>query len=84
MTRRSRSQWTPPQQIGRRRGLTGYDPFYAFEKLARDDGKPYQPPEPKAERELLALLSGKAAFVVMSCLLAAVVLAVLVVVVVKM
>jgi hypothetical protein len=45
---------------------------------ARDDGKPYKSPEPKAKRELLALLATNAALVVMCCLLVAVVITVLV------
>jgi hypothetical protein len=84
MTRRSRTEWIPPENPGRRTMGRGYDPFYAFEKLERDDGKPYQSPEPKAERALLALLSGNATLILMSCLLAAVVAAVLVVVVVRL
>ena len=50
-----------------------YDPFYQFEQLARDDGKPYKPPEPKAELQLLAWLGSKSALVVMYCLLVVVV-----------
>jgi hypothetical protein len=59
------------------------DPFYQFKRLARDDGKPYVSPEPKAERALLALLGTKAAVVVMSCLLAVVVVTLLVLLAVR-
>jgi hypothetical protein len=52
--------------------------------LARDDGKPYKSPEPKAERELLALLGSNAALVMMSCLLLVVVGTLLVLLVVKL
>lgn len=83
MTRRSRSVWIPPRNPGRQIGRR-YDPFYAFEKLARDDGKPYQPPEPKAERALLTLLGTNASMVVMSCLLGVVVIGVLVVLVFRL
>ena len=78
MTRRSDPQREPPLQIGRRGPRGSWDPFYAFEKIARDDGKPYKSPEPKAERQLLALLGSKAALVVMSCVLVAAVLVLLV------
>jgi hypothetical protein len=83
MTRRSRSEWIPPANPGRQIGRR-YDPFYAFEKLARDNGKPYQSPEPKAERALLTLLGGNASMVLMSCLLGMVVIGVLVVLVFKL
>jgi hypothetical protein len=62
----------PPPAPGRRGPGRSYDPFYQFEKIARDDGKPYECPEPKAERALLALLSGKTALMVMYVLLAVV------------
>jgi hypothetical protein len=58
-------------------------PLHQFRQLARDDGKPYKSPEPKAERDLLALLGTNAAVVVMCCLLAAVVVTVLVLLVTK-
>jgi hypothetical protein len=83
MTRRSESESTPPPMPGRRGPGRSYDPFYAFEKLARDDGKPYKPPEPKAELALLSWLSTNAALVVMGCLLAVVVVALLVVLFIK-
>jgi hypothetical protein len=72
MTKRSGRQWSPPTP-GRRGFGRSFDPFYQFERLARDDGKPYKPPEPKAELRLLALLGSKAAMRVMYCLLVAVV-----------
>ena len=84
MTRRSEPEWTPPPTPGRRGPGRSYDPFYAFERLARDDGKPYKSPEPKAERELLALLGSNAALVVMSCLLVVVVATLLVLLVVRL
>lgn len=83
MTRRSGRDWTPPTEIGRRGPRGSWDPFYAFEKVARDDGKPYKSPEPKAERELLAILSSKAALVVMSSVLVLVVGTLLVLMVLK-
>jgi hypothetical protein len=83
MTRRSQPEWTPPTQIGRRGPRGSWDPFYAFEKVARDDGKPYRSPEPKSERALLALLGSKAALVVMSSVLVLVVVTLLVLLVFK-
>ena len=76
MTRRSQPQWPPPI-AGRRRAGRAHDPFYEFEQLARDDGKPYQPPEPKSELRLLSLLGTKAALMVMTGLLVVVVATVL-------
>ena len=70
MARGSPFRW--PEWPGRRGPGRTYDPFYEFERLARDDGKPFEPPEPKAELRLLALLGSKPALVVMSCLLAVV------------
>jgi hypothetical protein len=70
MARGSPFRW--PDWPGRRGPGRTYDPFYEFERLARDDGKPFEPPEPKAELRLLALLGSKPALVVMSCLLAVV------------
>jgi hypothetical protein len=58
-------------------------PLYTFKRLARDDGKPCKSPEPKAERELLALLATNVALVVMCCLLIAVVITVLVLLVAR-
>jgi hypothetical protein len=57
-----------PARVRRGPGRS-YDPFNEFERLARDDDKPFESPEPKAERQLLALLGSKAALVVMSGLL---------------
>jgi len=59
------------------------DPFYQFKKAARDDGKPYKSPEPKAERQLLGLLGTNAAMVVMCGLLVVVVATLLVVLALK-
>ncbi len=59
------------------------DPFRQFKRLARDDGKPYESPEPRAERQLLTLLGTNAAVVVMSCVLGAVVLTLLVLLVLR-
>ena len=73
MTRRSQSQWIPPSTLGRRGPGRSYDPFYQFERLARDDGKPRKPPQPKAGRDLLTLLQSKAVLIVMSSLLVVVV-----------
>ncbi len=83
MTRRSEPGREPPLQIGRRGPRGSWDPFYAFEKIARDNGKPYQSPEPKAERVLLDLLSSKAVLVVMSSVLVLVVGTLLVLLVLK-
>jgi hypothetical protein len=60
------------------------DPFYQFKKAARDDGKPYKSPEPKAERQLLTLLGTNATVVVMSSVLVLVVVLLLVLLVVKL
>jgi hypothetical protein len=68
VTKRSGQEW-PPANPGRRGFGRSYDPFYQFERLARDDGKPYKSPEPKAELRLLSLLGSKAALRVMYCLL---------------
>jgi hypothetical protein len=48
-------------------------PVYRFKQLARDDGKPYKSPEPKAERQLLSLLGTNAVTVVMGGLLVVVI-----------
>src|ERR1700761_6369867 len=78
MTKRSQPERTPtPPLPGRRGPGRSYDPFYQFEKAARDDGKPYKSPEPKAERALLALLGSNSAMVVMSCVLVLVVVVLL-------
>jgi hypothetical protein len=68
MTKRPGHEW-PPATPGRRGFGRSYDPFYQFERLARDDGKPYKSPETKAELQLLSLLGSKAALRVMYCLL---------------
>ena len=62
-----------PTKIGRGQGKY-YDPFYAFEQIARYHGEPSPPPEPK-KGALLAveMLTSKAAVVVMGCVLAVVV-----------
>jgi hypothetical protein len=83
MTRRSESEQEPPLEIGRARGRS-WDPFYAYEKIARDDGKPYKPPEPKAEQQLLSLLGTNAAMVVMCGVLVVVVVALLALLVFKL
>jgi hypothetical protein len=64
-----------PAKIGRGQGKY-YDPFYAFEQIARYHGEPPQPPEPK-KGALLAveMLTSKAAVIVMGCVLAVVVFA---------
>lgn len=85
MTKRSRREWPPPTFVEppyvanvHRPGDKGTtDPFRAFKLLARDDGKPYESAEPKAERALLALLGTRAAVTVMVCLLVVVVATVL-------
>jgi hypothetical protein len=78
MTRRPDPRQEPPLEIGRPGPRGSWDPFYAFEKIARDDGKTYKSPEPKAERQLLALLGSNAVLVVMGCVLAVVVVLLLV------
>jgi hypothetical protein len=72
MSRRSQREWPPPTP-GRRGPGRSYDPFYEFERVARDDGKPYVRPEPKAEVRLLALLGSKTAVAIIWCLLLVVV-----------
>jgi hypothetical protein len=83
MTRRSEPEQEPPLEIGRGRGRT-WDPFYAFEKIARDDGKPYKSPEPKAEQQLLSLLGTNAVLFVMCGVLVVVVVLLLVLLVFKL
>jgi hypothetical protein len=72
-----------PTKIGRGRGQY-YDPFYAFEQIARYHGEPAPPPEPK-KGALLAveILTSKAAVVVMGCVLAVVVFCFLLVIVLR-
>jgi hypothetical protein len=91
MTKRSPRQWPPtrfvappPLQNVSKPGDRGTtDPFYQFKKWARDDGKPFKSPEPKAEQGLLTLLASKTALIVMGCVLVAVFVALLVVMVAK-
>jgi hypothetical protein len=88
MTKRSRREWPEydPSEVRFTHGPgdKGHaDPFYLFKQIARDDGKPYKSPEPKAERDLLALLGTNAAVVVMSCVLVVVVVTLLVLLVVR-
>ncbi len=83
MTRRSQRDW-PPAWPGRRGFGRSYDPFYQFERLASDDGKPYKPPEPKLELQLLALLGSNAALVMISFFLAVMVATVLVLLVTRL
>lgn len=59
-------------------------PVYKFKQLARDDGKPYKSPEPKAERQLLSLLGTNAATVVMCGLLVVVVVTLVVLAALKL
>jgi hypothetical protein len=67
-------------KIGRGQGRY-WDPFYAFEQLARDK-KPAEPPKPsKGALLLVEALGSKTAAVVMGCVLAIVVLGFLIVVV---
>jgi hypothetical protein len=82
MSRKSQPEWPPPPP-GRRGPGRSYNPFYQFEKLARDDGKTYKPPEPRAELWLLGMLGTKTAVRVMTCLLALVILAFLAVLVLR-
>ncbi len=72
-----------PAKIGRGQGKY-YDPFYAFEQIARYHGEPAAPPEPK-KGALLAVevLTSKAAVVVMGCVLAVVVFGFLLVLVLR-
>jgi hypothetical protein len=84
MTRRPDPRREPPLEIGRPGPRGSWDPFYAFEKIARDDGKPYKPPEPKAERLLLTLLGSNAVVAVMGCVLAVVVVLLLVLLVFRL
>jgi len=93
LARKPRREWSPPSgefvepsyvsNVHRPGDKGTSDPFYQFKKLARDDGKPYKSPEPKAEQDLLALLGTNAATVVMCCLLVAVVVVVLVLLVTR-
>jgi len=82
MANRSPTRW--PQWPGRRGWLGSYYPFYRFQQLARDDGKPYESPEPKVERRLLSLLGTRAAVTVMTCLLVIVAFTLIVLVVARL
>ena len=72
-----------PRKIGRGQGKY-YDPFYAFEQIARYHGEPPPPPEPK-KGALLAveILTSKTAVVVMGSVLAVVVFGLLLVLVLR-
>jgi hypothetical protein len=90
MTKRSGHSLPPPARRGstplpvRRGPLRQYDPFYVFERIARDNGSAPKSPEPKRQQQLLALLEGKAALVIMICLLLFVVAGLLAVVIVRL
>jgi hypothetical protein len=72
-----------PRKIGRGQGKY-YDPFYAFEQIARYHGEPPPPPKPKKGALLtVEVLTSRTALVVMGCVLAVVVLGFLLVLVVK-
>jgi len=83
MAKRPRREWPPPNSefvpppyvsnVHKPGDKGTADPFHQFKKSARDDGKPYKSPEPKAERQLLGLLGTNAAVVVMGGLLVVVV-----------
>jgi hypothetical protein len=93
MTRKSDQEWPPPTDkfveppyvpnVHRPGDKVTPGPLYQFKHLARDDGKPYKSPEPKAQQTLVALLGTNAAVVVMCCLLAAVVVTVVVLLVAR-
>jgi hypothetical protein len=70
-----------PMKIGRGQGKY-YDPFYAFEQIARNHGEPPPPPKPKKSALLaVEVLTSKAAVVIAGCVLAAVVFGLLLVLV---
>jgi hypothetical protein len=87
MTKKSRREWPPPTDkfveppyvpnVYKPGDRVTPGPLHTFKQLARDDGKPYKSPEPRTERDLLALLGTKAAVVVMCCLLLGVVVTVI-------
>jgi hypothetical protein len=72
-----------PRKIGRGQGKY-YDPFYAFEQIARYHGEPAPPPEPK-KGALFAvnMLTSKTAVIVTGCVLALVVFGFLLVVIIR-
>jgi hypothetical protein len=73
-----------PMKLGRRGPRGTWDPFYQFEQLARDHGEPPKPAKPpKGEVLLVEMLASKTAAVVMGCVLAFVVIALLVLLVFK-
>jgi hypothetical protein len=94
MTKRPQREWPPPtvrhvpppyvSNVHRPGDKGTADPFYQFKRAARDNGKPYESPEPKAERQLLSLLGTKAAMVVMYGLLVVVAATLLVLLVAKL
>jgi hypothetical protein len=61
-----------PTKIGRGQGKY-YDPFYAFEQIARYHGEPPPPKPKKGALRAIEMLTSKTAVVVMSCVLAVVV-----------
>ena len=82
MTKGPPPEWQPTK-IGRGQGRY-WDPFWAFEQIARNHGEPPKPPKPsKAALLLVEVLTSKAAAVVMGCVLAAVVFGLLVLLVFK-
>jgi hypothetical protein len=93
MAEESREEWPPPTDrfvepppvpnVYRPGDKVTPGPLYRFKQLGRDDGKPYQSPEPMAERKLLALLGTNAAVVLMCGVLAAVVVTVVVLLVTR-
>jgi hypothetical protein len=81
------TEFVPPPYVSNvhRPGDKGTaDPFYQFKRAARDDGKPYKSPEPKAERQLLGLLGSSTATAVMGGLLVVVIATLLVLLVIKL
>jgi len=83
VSRRSRPA-RQPTTLGRRGQRGSWDPFYQFERLARDHGEPPRPRKPPRGQVLLvALLSSKTMAVVMGCVLAAAAVALLVLLVLK-
>ncbi len=78
MTKRTTRPPLQPTRLGRRRGATGWDPFYQFEQIARNHEPPKPPKPPKGELLLVEMLSSKTAAIVMGGLLAVVALVLLV------